>query len=61
MPSLVREVSVGYSGRARAFWRIAVVMVVRPGTRNKYPENLHVDSTFENSTSQWRDRERAPS
>lgn len=36
----------GLLGGALAHSGESVVMVVRPGTRNKYPENLHVDSTF---------------
>jgi 2-dehydropantoate 2-reductase len=36
----------GLLGGALAHSGESVVMVVRPGTRNKYPENLHVNSTF---------------
>ena len=36
----------GLLGGALAHSGESVVMVVRPGTRNKYPEKIHVDSTF---------------
>ena len=36
----------GLLGGALAHSGESVAMVVRPGTRNKYPETIHVDSTF---------------
>jgi len=36
----------GLLGGALAHSGESVAMVVRPGTRNKYPEKIHVDSTF---------------